>query len=313
MERSFIEKNSKLQREVEKRIDDIKKKAREDAQAGLDADTRKVISDNKRMSEELRFQLQTTDELQHQGKLLVEENKRLKRDLSLANDKEKQSANRGYYKENELNALKTKLKDLERTFSQTVREFEHEKSQMASKHTRVSSELSLEVAGLRQLVKLKNKELKSILELAEVILKQRTEVEQYFLEALDQVKREIRKQRQERIRESEKEYRKQMRLAQVNQGIKFPSIQPGHGDSSTLGELGASTLGNAFSFQKGVKIELRDLSWQDRERVLRLLFAKINSAENQAIDVLKDAAQHSSHQGLESLTAADIDPVRPSH
>ena len=35
-------------------------------QQGLDADTRKIITDNRRMGEELRFQQQMTNELQEE-------------------------------------------------------------------------------------------------------------------------------------------------------------------------------------------------------------------------------------------------------
>lgn len=54
-----------------------------------------------------------------------------------------------------------------------------------------TEELALEVNGLRQLVKLKNKELRTIKKLAQTILSQRTEVEQFFLDALLNVKKEI--------------------------------------------------------------------------------------------------------------------------
>jgi hypothetical protein len=44
-----------------------------------------------------------------------------------------------------------------------------------------------------------------------------------------------------------------------------------HGDNSKLG--GGSQSGKPYS----EKVDLNDLDWEDRERVLRLLFSKMNA------------------------------------
>ncbi|CAK9017981.1 Basal body-orientation factor 1 (Coiled-coil domain-containing protein 176) [Durusdinium trenchii] len=299
LERRYIEKHAKQQRDFESAIEVIKKKAREDAQQGLDTDTRKIIADNKRMVEELRFQLQTSDELQQQNRELDKTCKKFKRNLELAEEKEKEYANRGYFKESELSNAKQKVKSLERTLTQTIREADRARIEVEADHARKIENLQLEVSGLKQLVKLKNKELRNIRGLSQVILDQRTEVEQYFLEALDQVKKEVKLQREEDMRNSAYEYNKQLRKAQAsNGGVQFPAIRAStelKPDNPSL--IDHRSLGNQLSLQQGVKIELRDLSWEDRERVLRLLFAKINNIENQSTDILKDAAA-SGHGGL---------------
>ena len=70
-------------------------------------------------------------------------------------------------------------------------------------------ELVMANTGLKQLLKLKNRELKNIRKLAQTILDQRTEVEQYFLEALEQVKSEIRQKREDEYRLQMAEYNAQ--------------------------------------------------------------------------------------------------------
>jgi len=87
-----------------------------------------------------------------------------------------------------------------------------------------------------------------------------------------------------------------------------------------MGYEDGMTTGARLSFKRGEKVELRDLSWADRERVLRVLLAKIN-AENQATDMLRDVAatvtpggqtprarqqNQAHHQGLESSNPSDI-------
>ena len=49
MERKYLEEKSRLVKETEKRIIEIKTQSREAAQSGLDADTRKIVTDNRRM------------------------------------------------------------------------------------------------------------------------------------------------------------------------------------------------------------------------------------------------------------------------
>ena len=81
--------------------------------------------------------------------------------------------------------------------------------------------------------------------LAQVILDQRSEVEQFFLEALEQIKEEIRKK------------------AQIEKKMRKNGQEP-HVD------------GEPKTQANGEKVDLNDLEWEDRERVLRLLFSKMN-------------------------------------
>ena len=55
-----------MQKDMDRRADELKKEAKIQVQNGLDADTKKVIAENKRMKEELRFQQEMTDELQEE-------------------------------------------------------------------------------------------------------------------------------------------------------------------------------------------------------------------------------------------------------
>ena len=89
-----------------------------------------------------------------------------------------------------------------------------------------------------------------------MILDQRSEVETFFLEALEQIKREYRK----RVEQERKD------------AVTGNSVQV---------EVISNTI--LFLFQGkekqkyGDKVDLCELEWEDRERVLRLLFAKMNA------------------------------------
>ena len=101
--------------------------------------------------------------------------------------------------------------------------------------------------------------------LAQVVLDQRSEVEQFFLEALEQIKEEIRKKNT-----LEKKQKRQVTNPSAMGGGPDGSIQGGHAHQSSNA---SNDPAKAFSD----KVDLNDLEWEDRERVLRLLFSKMNA------------------------------------
>jgi len=88
--------------------------------------------------------------------------------------------------------------------------------------------------------------------LASIILQKRNEVETFLLDSIELVKEEIARRRAEEER-------------------AMPRSR------SRLPQLGAARPSNLPSSPEE-HIDIRDLTWDDRERVLRLLFAKINNA-----------------------------------
>ena len=157
----------------------------------------------------------------------------------------------------------------------------------------------LEVNGLRQLVKLKNKELRTIKKLAQTILSQRTDVEQFFLDALSSVKSDIAR--------SKSEQRSKSQLWKGNRGVRAcgcacvracvcgpvfgtqsnavsqlcVTVSPwraAHVQTTKFPQIGQSPRGG----MSAEHVELADLTLEDRERVLRLLCAKINNVQTYA-------------------------------
>ena len=111
-----------------------------------------------------------------------------------------------------------------------------------------------------------------------------------------------------------------MRRATKNKNIKFPAIRSSLGDNSSGldqilngGDSGINGGGSRSSVQGGgsqfvggpeapnMKVDLRDLSWDDRERVLRLLFAKINNVQSQVENLNSHSQMGSSVGGMGSI------------
>ena len=193
---------------------EMKKASQEEAVERLDQSTKKILFENRRMAEELRLQVGETDELQKAKKTLEEDNKKLRREVALNEQSVKEYAKQGFRQSREIKELGGKVKTLERSLGTTTREHEKEKQGL---DRRKIAEMELDGQGLRQLVRMKTKELArdasrtwrrtrthhhlashlpllplqaSVKKLAAIVLHKRNEVETFLLESIEQVKAE---------------------------------------------------------------------------------------------------------------------------
>lgn len=270
LERKFLEDKSRVLRAHAEAFAATRTRAREDAQRQLDADTKRIILDNKRMAEELRFQSEEMGVCQREAEKAKALNTTLARELELHMEKDREWAKLGVRRGNDNKDLSAKVRSLESELSTLTLESDKSKRESAAKAEETISDLRAELSGLSHLVRLKNKELRTIRSLAETILTQRTEVETYFLEALEQVKSEMR-----RARDAAKKTTAVLRAA-VPTASAAPAAGAGAGAGAASGLVRLPAIKDSDPAASG-RVELKDLGLEDRERVLRLLFAKINS------------------------------------
>lgn len=280
-ERKFLAEKSRLLKELEQRTTEIRRQAKRDVQNGLDVDTLKVIAENRRMTEELRFQQQMTREMQEEKNRVDRRLRLVKRDLELATDKDLEYAKIGQTRKRYIEKLEGRVEGLENAMREERTRHDERTNRLRQDLNAHLEEQTLDAAGLRQMLRLKNRELRKLRELANLVVGQRTEVEQFFIEALAEVKARIREQREAKHRDDIKMMRRKQ-LARAHGGqerdeyrtdsVTFPTIPSRQLDDEQpqYSMLAQATMGKA-------KIHLKDLSYEDREHVLRLLFAKINS------------------------------------
>ena len=79
------------------------------------------------------------------------------------------------------------MEQLEKQQSENLERFKVRTKELKSSVSKELQEATLDAAGLRRLIQIKNKELRQMKSLAATILAQRTETEQFFLEALQEV------------------------------------------------------------------------------------------------------------------------------
>eukprot|EP00290_Baffinella_frigidus_P027395 CAMPEP_0180228874 /NCGR_PEP_ID=MMETSP0987-20121128/25057_1 /TAXON_ID=697907 /ORGANISM="non described non described, Strain CCMP2293" /LENGTH=386 /DNA_ID=CAMNT_0022193219 /DNA_START=46 /DNA_END=1203 /DNA_ORIENTATION=+ len=191
VERKLIEEKTRLQKEAHAQLQEIKRNTDEEVVNRLDISTKRILQQNRRLAEDLKLHVQETADLQKQKARLEAETKTLRRDLELNVGLMDESAKDRHRKTRESKELQNKVKNLEKSLAQVVKDFERERERLLAQGKTDLEETDIENQGLRKLLKLKEREHSKIKRLAQDIIGQRSEVEQFFLEALEQVRDEV--------------------------------------------------------------------------------------------------------------------------
>jgi hypothetical protein len=108
-------------------------------------------------------------------------------------------------------------------------------------------------------------------------LDQRTELEEYFLDSLEYVKDELKKQKLRDIKKYQENYKNSMKAVLKPKAV-IPHLKP---LKPILKDAAGELLYKNEDYshdanQKEEKVDIKDLSWEDKEKILRILFAKMN-------------------------------------
>uniref|UniRef100_A0A3B4ABN7 Uncharacterized protein n=1 Tax=Periophthalmus magnuspinnatus TaxID=409849 RepID=A0A3B4ABN7_9GOBI len=233
----------------------------------LDDASRSVFRENVRLNEALKLHMRETEELQKQTRSLTKQNN------TLFLDKVRSYIWNCMLLLNQLrlkvSRLQFKVESLEEALKQM--EFQLKQEEEKQKQMLVSAEAGqVELDKLQKVLSMRDKELAHLKSLAAVIVEQRTELERFFHEALAEVKQEVMVSKSKYKKEALQTYR--WTLKEANGGkIKFPPIRNfhkiPHSTNSVYSDMEAAA---------GSKVEISDLTWEQKEHVLRHLFAKMN-------------------------------------
>lgn len=156
-----------------------------------------------------------------------------------------------------------------------IEKFKTKAKELKSTVSKELEEATLDAAGLRRLIYIKNQELKHMKALAATILSQRTETEQFFLEALNEVKEVIKAERKSKVGVGlpNPSQTKGKGVSSSNTGTTFPplNIKP-----ANMHLMESRRKQPDFSMADLDNVTISDLGWEDKELVLRVLFAKMN-------------------------------------
>ncbi|KAM7444118.1 hypothetical protein ABFA07_007291 [Porites harrisoni] len=307
MEHKFFEEKVRLQQEASKKIAELAERAHSEAISNLDETTRSVYKENVRLNAALDFHLREGQELKKDKESLN------KKTIDLLAEKElngmivQEKIVESKHQKKEIAELNDKVKTLEKSLSHVVREFEAERAALERKAEDDTRNSRAEIARLQRVVELKTREMNRVKRLAKTILDQRTEVEQFFLESLEYVKNEIVRNRIQYRKDAQHAYQQRMLEAHAGQG-DFPRVR-------TFRQLDSST-NNVFDDLKeaerwtGIqgKVDMAELTWEQRERILRMLFAKMNGFKEkrrpkvQSLEVMPPDSQSKALPSVERQT-----------
>ncbi|XP_054894754.1 basal body-orientation factor 1-like [Poeciliopsis prolifica] len=171
-------------------------------------------------------------------------------------------------KEKKLSEVMAKAASLELALAEISRKSEQQEEK--EKRDLVTIQASqVELDKLQKLLAMREKELQHVKQLAKTIVDKRREVEEFFHEALDHVRQEIVASRLQNRKEALQDYRQKFREATAGM-IKFPPIRSVNRSPNYL------YAAAQWSHPPSGEVNMSHLTWEQKEKVLSLLFAKMN-------------------------------------
>uniref|UniRef100_A0A3B4ZYC6 Basal body orientation factor 1 n=1 Tax=Stegastes partitus TaxID=144197 RepID=A0A3B4ZYC6_9TELE len=253
-----------------------------------------AFKERDRLNEALKYHVKESQDLHKLTNSLAKEN------TSLAlnkNEAQMEAQNQ------RLSELRAKVVSLEKALVLKAGELElQEKKEKMNLVTIQASQVELE--KLQNVLAMREKELGHIKQLASTIVEKRRELEEFFHEALAHVKQEIEASRLQYKKEALQGYRWRFREATAGK-IKFPPIRTFHkslhSTNSVYSDMEAAVT---WTHPPGSKVQISDLTWEQKEQVLRLLFAKMNRQRERKVEQHLAASPSSEKKSLIDSDAA---------
>ncbi|KAJ3317135.1 hypothetical protein HDU93_004192, partial [Gonapodya sp. JEL0774] len=260
LERKHFEDTVRLQTDSERKISELSAKAEKEAVASLEETTKEIYRENVRVTDALHQHVYESQSLKKRAEKLEGENQRLLGEKELHEVIVREKILQSKSLQNEISTLKGKVTSLEHSLSYVVAEYEKERVSLADHARNDLDEVRSTAAELKTQLERKTREMKHIRRLAQHLCDQRTDVEIFFMDALEHIREEIRLQTEQSRRTAVQQREQRLRELYGARNV----------DAEYVGKLLEGPP------EPEEKTEFTELPWQDKERVLRLLFAKMN-------------------------------------
>uniref|UniRef100_H3BGC4 Basal body-orientation factor 1 n=1 Tax=Latimeria chalumnae TaxID=7897 RepID=H3BGC4_LATCH len=278
MEHKFFDEKVRLEKEAEQKIALLAERAHNEAVVHLGETARSVFRENVRLTESLNYHIKELEELKKVKEKLTAYNPTISI-LCETNDRlVEKKVSQSKQQLEQIQDFKKKIESLEKVLSIMTQEFETELKKRELQVVDETEGTQMENKKLRKLLEMKDREVNRVKKLARNVLEQRREVETFFLEALDQVKREIVVSREFYKQVAQEAYNKRMIEATAGKE-EYPKVRTfiknENSTNSVHRDLEEAEKWYATNIKTG-KIDISELTWEQKEKVLRLLFAKMN-------------------------------------
>ncbi|TKC44980.1 hypothetical protein EI555_008200, partial [Monodon monoceros] len=296
LEGRFLEEKHQLEKEAEKKIIMLADRAHHEAVVQLNNAGRAVFKENIYLQKALAYHLKEADALQKNSQKLQETQTFLLQQKSWSLNhlgtvttvttmvspcKEindllvKEKIMQLTQQKLQIQTLQKKVASLETALSCMTKEFETEVLKLQQQAMVENQAGQIETFKLQHLLQMKDKEMNRVKKLAKNILDERTEVERFFLDALHQVKQQILFSRKHYKQVAQAAFNFKMREACAGR-TEYPKIRTFDGREHSTNSVNQDLMeADKWTDIQG-NMDIGDLTWEQKEKVLRLLFAKMN-------------------------------------
>lgn len=301
IEQKFFEEKIRLEHEANQKIAELAEKAHTEAIANLDETTKSVYKENVRVSEALKHHMREGEKLTKERDRLLTENEALLNEKEMNDVVVQEKIVQGKRQKELIKELQAKVEALEAGLSHMAREFNTEKHTLAHKMRTENESACRELVKLNRTLELKSREMTRVKRLAREILDQRTEVERFFLESLEQVRKEIAANQTQYRRDAKLAYQRKMLEAHGGQN-DYPKIRTFTKSDSSTNSVYKDLEAAERLMDIAGHVDISDLTWEQKERVLRFLFAKMNNS--------KKGLQQQQQQQQGSASSLPLPPIQ---
>ncbi|NXC77549.1 BBOF1 factor, partial [Anhinga anhinga] len=279
LERRFLEEKKRLEGDVEKKQLMMAEATQREAVLQLKSTGREVFKENVRLHCAFAYQLKETMELQKIKQKLEEDKALLLQEKETHEDLIQKKILQINRQKAQIRDLQHKVEKLEIALCRRTRESVRETLKTQHQELIEDEASMVEIKKLQHLLEMKDREMNRVKKLARNILNERTEVERFFLDALEHVKQEIISSRKHYKKKAQTAYYRKMMEACAGKE-EFPKIKTFKSNINSTNsvyrdlEEAEKCYWEKIQFEK---VDISELTWEQKERVLRLLFAKMNS------------------------------------
>ncbi|XP_064005503.1 basal body-orientation factor 1 [Pogoniulus pusillus] len=185
-------------------------------------------------------------------------------------------------KTHQISRQKARIADLQRKVEKlemALRQMAAREARKAQHQTQTENQArAAEIKKLQQLLEIKDREMNRVKKLAWNIVNERTEVERFFLDALEHVKQEIISSRKHYRKKAQAAYCRKMMEACAGKE-EFPKIKTFNSNINSTNSVYRDLEEEEEHYWEKIKyekVDISELTWEQKEQVLRLLFARMN-------------------------------------
>ncbi|XP_021256967.1 basal body-orientation factor 1 [Numida meleagris] len=278
LERRFLEEKKRLEEDAEKKLMMTREAARHEAVLQLNSTERQVFKENIRLHGASSYHLKEAMELQKMKQKLEEDKTLLLQEKEITEGLIRKKILQINQQKAQIGDLRHKVEKLEMALCHKTKEFET-KTQKTQHQALIANQASMvEIKKLQHLLEMKDREMNRVKKLARNILNERTEVERFFLDALEHVKQEIIASRKHYKEKAQAVYYRKMMEACAGME-EFPKIKTFNSNMNSTNSVYRDLEEAEKCYWENTqfeKVDISELTWEQKERVLRLLFAKMN-------------------------------------